>query len=227
VQVPDAGPLDGGYDRKPPPGGLIVDVYARALEKAEAGKVADAVCKIGNGDEASRDHLWLTEAEWRSLLPPKDAKPGEAFPLPPAVARRIARFHLVDNTRGEPPMWRARDVRRCELRLTVERSDAEKVVLRLDGAVLLSTDNDAAASKRGYDASLLGYIGYDVKKGRIERFDLVALGDHWGQGNFTTGARPGRAPLGVAFELAQGDQPGDTVPPQAAREVGEYFAPRD
>ena len=218
VRVPDARTLDGGYDRKPPPGGLIVNVYARALEKAEAGKVSDAVCKIGNGDEASRDHLWLTEAEWRSLLPPPGATAGTSFPLPPAIARRIARFHLVDNTRGEPPMWRPGDVKRCDLKLTVERADADRKLVRLDGPVLLD------AGQRGYDTSLLGYIAYGAKSDRIHRFAVVSLGEHWGESRLTPGARPGRTPFGVAFELATGKEPGDTVPPQAARDVREYFS---
>ena len=228
VKVPDAGDLDGGYDRKPPRNGLIVNVHARALERTElpgAAGVSDAVCKIGNGDEASRDHLWITEAEWRSLLPASGAKKGDSFPLVPSIARRIARFHLIDNTRGEPPMWRAEDVRKCELTLTVERADAEKLVLRLEGLVFLATDADRDRAGRGYDASLLGYLGFDRTRDCVERFDVVALGDHWGEGTFTRGARPGRTPLGVAFELAADDKPGDAVPPQAAREINAYLNP--
>src|SRR3982751_1450427 len=62
VKVPDPGTLDGGYTRKPPAGGLVVNVHARALEKSEIGGVADAACKIGDGDDGSRDHLWPTAA---------------------------------------------------------------------------------------------------------------------------------------------------------------------
>jgi hypothetical protein len=51
----------------------------------------------------------------------------------------------------------------------------------------------------------------------------VALGEHWGESRFTQGARPGRTPLGVALEMAKGNGPSDTVPPQAAREIGAYF----
>ena len=58
--------------------------------------------------------------------------------------------------------------------------------------------------------------------GTIDRFDLVAFGDHWGSGPYTGGARPGRAPLGVAFELSRGEAPADRVPPQAAREWNAY-----
>ena len=222
VTVPDAGALDGGYTRKPPEGGLIVNVHARALEKSAASGVSDAVCKIGDGDEASRDHLWLTADECRSLVP-ADARVGSRHPVPPALAMRILRFHLIDNTRGEPAMWQRSEVRSSEMGLTVEQADAGRVVLRLDGRVLLATDEDVAKGGRGYDAALLGYVGYDRKAGRIDRLDMVALGEHWGESHFTRGARPGRTPFGVAFELAKGDAPGDLVPPQAAREAPAYF----
>ena len=240
VKVEDPGKLDGGYTRKPPVNGLIVNVHARALERSEAagepkaasllgapgvlGAFTDAQCTVGDGDEASRDHLWLTEAEWKSLIP-KSARVGERSPIPLAVVSRILRFHLIDNTRGEPPMWRREDVRKGELSLVVESATPAKVTLRLEGTALLATDADADKAKRGYDAKLLGYIEYEPAKSRMTRFDVVAIGDHWGEGNFTRGARDGRKPFGVAFELATGDKPGDLVPPQAAREVGEYFDP--
>jgi len=222
VKVPDLDESDGGYTRQLPPGGLIVNVHARALEKAPTGSLADATCKVGDGDEASRDHLWLTAEECRSLLP-AGAKAGDTFPLPDAIAWRIARFHLIDNTRGEPAMWTRDQVRKLDVRLTVEQVEGDKAVLRLHGPVLVSTDADATRADRGYDASLLGFIGINRQTGRVERFDVVALGQHWGESRFTQGARPGLTPLGVAFEMAKGDGPGDRVPPQAAREIGAYF----
>jgi hypothetical protein len=222
VTVPDAGKLDGGYTRKPPAGGIVVNVNARLLEKSELNGVADAACKIGDGDEASRDHLWLKESEWRAMAP-TTAKAGDPVALPPAVVRRILRFHLIDNTRGEPAMWRAEDVRLSDLHAVVQEVDARHVLVKLEGKALLATDADPGKADRGFDAALLGYIGYDRAADRIDRFDLIALGEHWGQGRFTQGARPGRQPFGVAFELAQGDKPGDTVPPQAAREERAYY----
>ena len=222
VTVPDAGALDGGYTRKPPEGGQIVNFHARAWETTADGGAADAVCKFGDGDEASRDHLWLTADECRALIP-ADPRVGSRRPVPPALAMRILRFHLIDNTRGEPAMWEHSEVRSSEMTLTVEQADANRVLLRLEGRVLLATDDDPAKADRGYDAALLGYVGFDREAGRIDQFDLVALGEHWGESRFTRGARPGRAPFGVAFELARGDAPGDLVPPQAAREAPAYF----
>ena len=67
----------------------------------------------------------------------------------------------------------------------------------------------------------------DPKTKKITRFDLVAIGDHWGEGRYTGGARSGKKPMGVAFELADGSQPGDEVPPQGISwEQGYYEANR-
>ena len=37
--------------------------------------------------------------------------------LPESLKRRIARFHLIDNTRGEPMFWDVADIRKLDLRL--------------------------------------------------------------------------------------------------------------
>lgn len=222
VKVPDQGPVDETYYRQPPRGGLIANVSTRALDRADSSGYSDAVCKAGRGDEAARDHLWLTEAEWKSLAP-ANAKKGERFPLPTPIAERLLRFHLVDNTRGEPPSWHPDEIRSNNLSLVVEKSTRSEALLRLEGTVLLATDADASKARRGYDAYLLGWIQLDRKKGTVERFDIVAIGEHWGEGSFTRGARPGRTPLGVAFDLVRGDSPADHVAPQGARELSDYF----
>lgn len=225
IQIEDVGKEDPRYSRKPPPGGLIVTVHARCLDRDSSGQLCDANCKLGRGDEASRDHLWLTEAECKSLVPAKPKK-GDKFTIPARIAERILRFHLIDNTRGEPPMWRRQDIRSHDISLTVEEATANRLMLRLEGSAVLATDADPAKADRGYDARLLGYLSYNVEKKAFERFDIVAVGDAWGDGSFTRGARPGRTPLGVAFELARGDAPADQVPPQAAREIAEYLGPQ-
>jgi hypothetical protein len=136
---------------------------------------------------------------------------------------RLARFHLVDNTRGEPPHWSKEQIRSLELKLTIVEVSDERLRLRLDGQVLLTTKADVKQSERGFDARLLGWIEVDRTKKTITRFDAVALGDHWGEGSLTRGARPGKTPLGIAFELARGDDPGDRVPPQGARWLEGYY----
>jgi hypothetical protein len=221
VGVEGDGTPDASFARTPPPGGLIVRVYTRILDHAKES-FCRGTCPTQGGEAAARDHLWLTEAEWKSLVP-ANPHPGDRIPLPAAVAERILRFHLTDNTRGEPPMWRRDDIRTQELTLTVEEATPAALRMRLDGRVLLATRADAAQAERGFEASLLGYLGYDRMKGRFDRFEVVAVGDHWGEGTYTGGARPGRSPLGIAFELADGKSGADLVPPQGARESDRYF----
>ena len=54
----------------------------------------------------SWDNLWITAAEHQALVV------GE---FPQSLVVRMARFHLVDNTRGEPPMWEPEDVQTAEV----------------------------------------------------------------------------------------------------------------
>ncbi len=222
VKVGDAGKPDKRYHRAPPADGLILNVYTRILERDGKGDYRKGSCDTAGGDLSARDHLWLTKGEWQALLP-KDVKAGDHFAMPAAVAQRITRYHLVDDTRGEPPFWSAEQVRKAEMRWTVEEATAATVRLRLDGEALLATDADPKKAERGYEARLLGYLEYDPAKKVVTRFDVLALGDHWGESELTRGARAGRQPLGVAFALSKGDKPADTVPPQAARDFGAYL----
>ncbi len=226
VAVADTDATDARFTRTPPPGGLVVTVYTRILDHEKEAFLPDALCRgtcsVRGAEAAARDHLWLTEAEWKALIP-AEPKVGERVPVPAAVTERVLRFHLTDNTRGEPPMWRREDIRRQDLTLTVEAATPAATRLRLDGAALLSTGADPEKADRGFDVRLLGYVGYDRAARAIDRFDVVAVGDHWGRGPYTGRARPGRTPLGVAFVLANGKAAADRVPPQAIRDPDTYF----
>ena len=182
--------VDARYNPKPPEGGLVVRVQSKVLGGYE--KTEDRWRKIFQ-DTLSRDNLWVTKEEQDALV---------AGRIPPALQKRIARYHLVDNTRGEPPMWKADEIRSIEFSL----KDG-----RLRGSVHLET----ASGERGYKVSLLGHV--EKKNGKITRFDLVARGDFWGEGTYTRGAPKGRFPLGASFTLADGSDIADGVPPQGSR----------
>jgi hypothetical protein len=224
VEVAEPAKLDQRYTPTLPAGGLIVNVYTRVLDKDGKGALCPGTSSKAGGDRPAHDHLWLTQAEWKALIPEK-AKKGDAFPMPAKIALRIFRFHLLDNTRGEPPQWQKHEVRSGKITLTVEEVSAKGVRLRLDGSALLATEADTVKAKRGFEVRLLGYLDYNEGSKKIDRFDLVALGEHWGESNLTRGARAGRTPLGIAFELASGNSPGDLVPPQAARYLPGYLDP--
>jgi hypothetical protein len=218
VKVDDDFKADPGFTRNLPPGGMILKVWTRILDRTLQGEWRHGTSKFQGGDRAARDHMWLTEPEWRSLVPADPAK-DQKFPLPVAIAQRLARFHLIDNTRGEPPMWRPDEVRRCDLTLTVGEITPQSVRLDLAGQVLLATSSDVDRADRGFDARLMGHLRYDRTKKSFDQIEIVAVGEHWGEGSFTRDARPGKTPLGICFELSRGEQPADRVPPQAAREV--------
>jgi hypothetical protein len=223
VKVGDPGKPDRTYHRAPPEGGLILNVYTRILDRDADGNCRVGTCRFPGGQRAAHDHLWLTEADWKALIPANPRK-GETMIVADRLALRIARFHLVDNTRGEPPFWGRKQVLSRGLKVTLEDVTKDSIRLKLDGSFLLADSADAKHAKRGYDVQLLGHIRFDREKNVIDRFDMVALGDHWGEGPYSAGARPGRSPLGVAFELASGKRPADNVPPQAARDWGQYLA---
>ncbi len=228
VKIGELSKTDPGYVRTPPKDGLVLRVFSRLLERDKDGAFRDADCGGKPGDAPAVDHMWITKEEIRSLAAAINArgsaeKQGSArsFDMPAAITERLLRFHLLDNTRGEPPMWSREHIRKSKIALTVVEGEGTKTNLRLEGSALLATSADAAKADRGYDVRLSGEIRLEA--GRITRFEVVAVGDHWGEGTYTRGARPGRAPLGIALELADGRHPGDSVPPQAAREVQEYF----
>jgi hypothetical protein len=186
----EAGKVDKRYNPVPPEGGLVVRVRAKVLAGYE--QTDDRWRKVMQS-ALSRDNLWLTGDEHDALV---------AGELPDKLLRRMARFHLVDNTRGEPPMWRDEDVRRLQI---VRDGD------RIHGSLSLRTED----GKRGFDAQVLGYLKVD--KGRITRFDLVADGMFWGGGPYTRGAPVGKFPFAVSFTTADGSDVADAIPPQGSR----------
>ncbi len=188
--VPEAGGTDGRFAYPIPEGGLVVEVTAKVLGGYDdAARESQKIYQSSLG----RDHLWLRKDEAEALAR------GE---LPEGVKARLARYHLVDNTRGEPPFWRADEVRRLELKLEAGR---------LSGAVHLET----AKGDRGYQAEVRG--SFEAKDGKVVRLDAVAKGEFWGEGTYTRGAPKGRFPFAVAFRLIEPKDEADKAPPGGAR----------
>jgi len=183
------GEKDTRFTYELPEGGLVIYVTAKVLSGYESLEGLAAIRQKALG----RDHLWLRKDETQAL-----AK-GE---LAESVQRRLARYHLIDNTRGETPMWRADEVK--HLQLTLQKG-------RVAGSVHLET----RAGDRGYQAQFLGAV--EAPEGKVRRFDAVARGLFWGQGPFNSGAPKGKFPFAVAFTLAGGKGDVMEVPPGGAR----------
>ncbi len=186
----EKGERDARFVYEPPEGGLVVRIIAKVLGGYEDGKGGNAAIYQ---NALGRDHLWLRKDEAEALV--RDE-------LPQSVAARLARFHLVDNTRGEPPFWRADELQKLDLTLKQGR---------LAGAVHLETKS----GDRGYLAQLLGFV--KAKESKVTRFDLVAKGQFWGEGAFTRNAPKGKFPFAVAATLVAANDSDRSVPPGAAR----------
>jgi hypothetical protein len=118
------------------------------------------------------------------------------------------------------------------LTLTVDAVTPASVRLRLDGFARLGKEapKEVAEGKCacidhwGYEPRLLGFIEYDAVKKVITRFDVVAVGDHFGRlGIADSAARVGLQPLGVSFELVTGNAPADRIPPGRTPTANNYF----
>jgi len=204
-QPAEAAPAAGGapdvrFSRPLPEQGLVVNVTSKVLGGYPPSE--DRRVKIFQ-QSLGRDHLWLEKEDVQSLVEGR---------VSDRLRNRIACYHLVDNTRGEPPWWRRGEIKKLELTLS------EGV---LKGKVHLESES----GDRGLAADLFGYVA--VKDGKVARFDLVAKGEAWGAGRYNGGQPPGRYPLGIAFTLAEPKRDADRVLPQGAcrGNFPGYFGP--
>jgi hypothetical protein len=190
VAAIEAGKKDARFSPEPPSDGLVVRVHSLVL--GGYPETEDPWLKIFQ-EGMGRDNLWIRGDEHEAL------RRGE---FPDSLVVRLACFHLVDNTRGEPPMWKAEEIRERSL----EFRDG-----RLSGRIHLAS----ADGSREFRADLLGFVASEG--GRVTRFDLVAKGSFRGESPLTRNAPPGEFPLGVSFRLADGGDPADAIPPQGSR----------
>jgi hypothetical protein len=211
-----------------PEDGLVLKAYTRDLPRA-----VDARPDDWRRDAVNYDHAWFTREEADGLLPAEPSVRSRS-PVSPAIVRRLARFHLLDNVRGETPMWREEEVRQAEMTVEVTALLPESVELCLEGAVrnvargtwaLRPFAEPLADTERGFDCRLRGFLRYDRSQARFVRFDLLAVGLRWGGSEHNIrGDDLEPAPMGVAFELA-GSEPADRTPPQGSS-AGYWGAPR-
>lgn len=234
----------------PPAGGLVLRVHGRFLSRGARGELRYAKVEdfplMGGGPEASRrfqkflepntEYLWLTEAEWKAL-PPASPAQGQRVPVAPAIAERIARFHLTPrrSMTSEGHGLSKGEVKKAHLTLRVDEVTAERLLMTLEGFVHTGSayDESKATSPNGplgfgYETALHGLLEYDRRKNAFARFDIVAPGEVWGRwpdanGKTLFAERPGRTPFAYAFELADGSSPADRIPPGGN---GAYVAER-
>jgi hypothetical protein len=190
VAAIERGRPDTRYDYPPPKGGLVVRTHAKVLGGYEE---TDNEWSRMFQEGVVRDNFWIRADEHAAL-----AK-GE---VPESLTTRMARFHLVDNTRGEPPMWQAEDIGKFETTLK-------------NGKLTGTVELKSARGAREFKAELLGFV--ESKDGRVTRFDVVVKGLFRGEGPYTRGAPKGEFPLAISLQLADGSDVADGIPPQGSR----------
>lgn len=192
VAALEAGKKDARFSPAPPADGLVVRVHSLVL--GGYPETEDPWLKIFQ-EGMGRDNLWIRGDEHEAL------RGGE---LPDSLVVRLARFHLVDNTRGEPPMWKTDEIRERSLEFRDGRLSGRIHIVAADGS-------------REFRADLLGFVESDGEGGPVTRFDLVAKGSFRGESRLTRNAPPGEFPFAVSFRLADGSDPADSIPPQGSR----------
>jgi hypothetical protein len=186
-----------------PQDGLVVFTIAKVLAGHEPVKAARGTIRhdmeTAWKTSLGREHLWIRKDEVQALIR------GE---LPESLKKRIARYHLVDNTRGTPTGWLATEIKKVQMTLREGR---------LSGSVHLETKD----GRRGYQADLLGFV--QARDGKVTRFDMVSRGQFWGHGPYTPGAPKGRFPLAISFTLGEPSDPLYRLVPDAVRCYADYL----
>ena len=220
----------------PPVNGLILRGYCTYLRHDEKKQIVRSTefYYRQNPDrwkvETQSDMLWLTESEWKSLIP-ADPKPGDSIEAAQPIQKRFYSTLGIDFMEGSV---NALPTRKSTLSLTVEKVDEQALVLRLDGYGHMGKEFDeqlrAKPNSRGCELRILGTVHYDRKKQAITRFDVVGVGQAWGNkmDYIHREVRLDQYPwmYGIACELVTGDAPQDRIPPYNLlhyNPTGPYF----
>lgn len=203
--------LSAPFARTPDPTASVLRVFSRIHP------LPPGVSSLNEGP--GRDHLWIYADELKEI---RAAAPenGRDFSLPKSLVARLTRFHLIDNVRGEPDMWKPAEVTKAEFTARRVRDDGETGVYAFSGIFAMR----AANGGRGYEGTISGEFVVDNRAARITRFRAYGKGQAWGVSTYTPEAPKGRFPLLIAI-VETDDPTARTVPPQAVACGHEYRNP--
>ncbi len=226
---------------QPPEDGLILRGYCTYMDTANSGKPERGrkFYYEENPDawaaETQSDMLWLTEAEWRALVP-QDPGPGATIEVPSEIQRRFFCTIGIDYMEGSV---NALPLRASEMTLRITEADDRHIAMELTGRGAMGKAFDPSApgaeSSRGCALTVRGELAFDRPSGRFSRFDLVGLGRAWGNKMDYTRREiriPGETWLyGIAAELVTTREPIDVTPPYNMLHYGNgagaaYFGTR-
>lgn len=196
------------WTRTPPKNGLVVRTISRVSPIPAGADVRNS--SIG------RDHYWIFPEDISEIRNSK----GTSFPMPIKMARRLARFHLVDNVRGEPNRWRYDNIRTLEIEMT--RLSASR--FQFEGVYKLTNNEAHGGAEKGIAGRITGFLTLNQTLSKALQFEAFAEGYAWGDHENTSGAPPGKFPLKIAFRSVD-DEISRSVPPQQSYFWDEYLNP--
>lgn len=207
--------------RTRPPKPVIVTAAEKntpfAIQPAPTTQVLQTFARIPNvpkgcsylNEGVGRDFVWLYANEAALLAARAQKSRGMTFALPETFARRLARFHLLDNVRGTPDLWEAKDIRQLRIQARTVAQTNGLLTVKFSGPFAMQN----GSGRRGYAGNLEGYLTIDAHTNRVARCRAFADGKAWGVGTFTPNAPPGKFRLTIALVDTQ-DSAARIVPPE-------------
>jgi len=205
------------WESQYPSGGLVLVSTNRDLpERLDAAQRSKG--------RWNRDHVWFSDDEARRWLPP-ELRVGNTQRVAEQLVERLARFHFVDNVRGQTIPYSPEQVRTSKLETEITAIDGDLIHLRITGSTRSVSDGAWTMGKtiwtpqknppHGVLTRVLGNAAYDSKRGAFVRFDLVAIGRRWGATE-NNGRRRDPKPGAIGFVLS-------LSPPTPAGRVAPAF----
>ena len=193
---------DKNYNIAFPKGGLILRQTTRDLPRADDPEFETW--------RHNFDHAWVTPEELQSFVP-SDPKTGQTYRISDAFAKRFARFHFVDQVKGEADAFAGAAVVNSKMTGEVVSAGKERIEILLKGNAKCVQPPSGATNpysgnrikkERGIDVAIRGRLTYERSSKTFSRFDIIAFGDRWGSATYNFRSRDmGPAPIGFAFEM--------------------------
>jgi len=192
------------WEHSYPVDGLVLERIARDLP--HEGRSPAAL------ERWNRDFVWFSAQEARRWLPEK-IEVGAQHVLPADLALRLARFHLVDNVRGQTLPYAEQEVAVAEIRCRVLAVADGRARVEFSGRTCAAADGPWLQGQslwtpkqthpHGIETRLLGHASFDFDASAFEAFELLGLG--WRTGRTVMNGRgrdasPG--PIGFHLQLA-------------------------
>ncbi|MEM7783634.1 MAG: hypothetical protein AAF623_09800 [Planctomycetota bacterium] len=171
------------------------------------------------------DHVWLTRDEVNAFIP-EALEPDFQYSVRESVVRKLARFHFVDQVKGEATPYRDSQVKNAVLNAKVEKElKGGRWFVSLNGTAACSVPpsgekNPYSGQKirkpRSVDLEIRGRLIFDPESRSFTRFDLLAFGDREGTATYNFRFDDmGPVPIGFAFELLP-NRPENRIRPKFA-----------